>query len=293
MTVVVVIGNVLPDGGAHTTVTVRSTMSVAVAVKVATAPDGPVASKVISAGTVKVGAVVSCTVTVKLPLVVLPRVSDAEQLTVVVVIGKVLPDAGTQVTGRAPSTISLAVGEKVATAPLGEVASRVMFAGKFSAGPVVSCTVTVKLPFAVLPFASDAEQLTVVVAIGKVLPEAGLQVTGRFPFTLSVAVAVNVATAPEGPVASSVMFAGNDKTGGTASLVHPKLLPVQEFIGVVTFSVPLKTLTPYAALLLKVPPLMLTKVAPVPFTFTPEPKMSVPLSFAVTLFKLTVFALLT
>ena len=76
---------------------------------------------------------------------------------------------------------------------------------------------TVKLPFAVLPRVSDAEQLTVVVPMGKVLPEGGTQITGRGPSTMSVADAVNVATAPEGPVASRVMFAGRVNVGGVVS----------------------------------------------------------------------------
>ena len=291
LTVVVAIGNVLPDEGAQVTVTVPSTISAAEAENVATAPEGPVASNVMFDGRVNVGAVVSCTVTVKLPFAVLPRVSDAEQLTVVLVIGNVLPDAGVQVTGRGPSTMSVAVAENVATAPDELVASSVMFDGRVSAGGVVSCTVTVKLPFAVLPRVSDAEQLTVVVATGNVLPEAGVHVTVRAPSTLSFAVAEKVTTAPAGLVASVVMFAGKDNTGGTASFVQPNVFPEQDVIGEVTLKLPLKTLTPYAELLLNVPPLMLTIVDPVPFTFTPEPKMSVPFPFAVTLFKFTTFAL--
>lgn len=76
--------------------------------------------------------------TVKLPLAVFPRVSEAEQFTVVVVIGNVLPEAGTQVTGREPSTMSVAEAEKVATAPAGPVASAVIFAGRVNVGGVVS-----------------------------------------------------------------------------------------------------------------------------------------------------------
>jgi hypothetical protein len=47
---------------------------------------------------------------VKLDDEVLPRVSPAEQLIVFVPNGSVEPDGGTQVTGRVPSTASLAVG---------------------------------------------------------------------------------------------------------------------------------------------------------------------------------------
>jgi len=50
--------------------------------------------------------------------------------------------------------------------------------------------VTVKLPVAVLPDGSLAEQVTVVVPRGKVLLLAGVHVTGTAPATVSLAVAV-------------------------------------------------------------------------------------------------------
>ena len=56
------------------------------------------------------GGVVSCTVTVKLLVPMLPAVSVAEQLTVAVPRAKTLPEAGVQVTGTLISTMSLAVG---------------------------------------------------------------------------------------------------------------------------------------------------------------------------------------
>jgi len=192
-------------------------MSVAEVENATTAPNGPVASSVIFAGRVSVGGVVSCTVTVKLPFAVLPRVSDAEQLTVVVVIGNVLPEDGAQITEREPSTMSVAEVENVATAPDGPVASSVIFAGRVSVGGIVSCTVTVKLPLAVFPFESVAEQLTVVVVIGNVLSEDGTQVTATAPSTMSDADAENVAAAPVGPVASNVIFAGRVSVGGVVS----------------------------------------------------------------------------
>ena len=61
-TVVVPIGNVEPDGGVQTVVT-GPTASVAVVVKLTTAPVFDVAGTVILAGTVSVGGVVSTTCT--------------------------------------------------------------------------------------------------------------------------------------------------------------------------------------------------------------------------------------
>ena len=49
------------------------------------------------------------------------------------------------------------------------------------------------------------------------LPEAGVQITGTEPSTMSEAVAVNVTAAPEGPVASAVNGPGNESEGGVVS----------------------------------------------------------------------------
>src|SRR3954468_10791136 len=104
------------------------------------------------------GAVVSRTVTPKLPVPALPALSVAEQVTVLVPSAKVLPDAGVQTTGTDPSTTSVAVAVYVAAAPVGPVASRVMVDGRTRTGAVVSATVTWKEPLLVLPVASEAEQ---------------------------------------------------------------------------------------------------------------------------------------
>jgi hypothetical protein len=144
-------------------------------------------------------------------------VSLAKQVTVVVPMGKVEPDGGLQVTGREPSTRSLAEAANVTTLPVGPVASAVMFAGSVSTAGVVSCTLLEKLALPVLPRLSVDEQVTVVVPMGKVEPDGGLQVTGREPSTKSLAEAANVTTLPVGPVASAVMFAGSVSTGGVVS----------------------------------------------------------------------------
>lgn len=69
-----------------------------------------------------------------------------------------------------------------------------MLAGRLKTGGVVSVavrfTVTVKLPVAVLPARSLDEQVTVVAPTIKFTPEAGVQLTGRDPETVSLAVAV-------------------------------------------------------------------------------------------------------
>src|SRR6476659_6547908 len=105
------------------------------------------------------GAVVSRTVTVKLPLATLWAASLALQVTVVVPNGNVAPEAVEHTTGTAPLTVS----------PAGPVASTVLLAGIGErVGVVVSTTVTTSPVVLVLPARSDAWHVTVVAPIGKV-----------------------------------------------------------------------------------------------------------------------------
>ncbi len=74
----------------------------------------------------------------KLHELVLPSVSDAEQETVVVPLANVLPGAGEQVTVRAPSQASLAVGGMKLTAAVqspGSVFATMLVGQPVSAGP--------------------------------------------------------------------------------------------------------------------------------------------------------------
>src|SRR5215208_1687644 len=69
-----------------------------------------------------VGAVVSRTVTVNVPVVVAPLLSVAVAVTVVVPMGNVLPEAWLSVTGSGPSSGSVAVTVNVTAAPAALVA---------------------------------------------------------------------------------------------------------------------------------------------------------------------------
>jgi hypothetical protein len=109
VTVVGPSGNVDPLAGVQVTATLPFTRSFAVAVKVKPAPVALVASTVAFAGTVTTGPIVSATVTVNDAAPVFPFVSVVVQVTVVAPSGNVDPLAGVQVTGRGPSTRSLAV----------------------------------------------------------------------------------------------------------------------------------------------------------------------------------------
>ncbi len=113
-------------------------------------------------------------------------------------------------------------------------------------GGVCAVTVTVKLPLAVLPRVSLAEQLTVVVAIGKVEPEAGVQLTGRGPSTASIAEAVKVTTLPEELVASAVILAGRVSTGFTESICHEMLAELGSTLPAGSVAVTVKVWTPSA-----------------------------------------------
>src|SRR5437762_3268383 len=85
-------------------------------------------------------------------------------------------------------------------------------------GPIVSATVTVNDAAPILPRASVAVQWTGVAPSPKVVPLAGVHVTGTTPSTVSVAVAVKLNAAPDAFVASIVAFAGAITTGGTVSV---------------------------------------------------------------------------
>src|SRR6266581_3486310 len=138
MTVIVPRPKTLPEAGVHVGTIEPSTISVAEAEKLTVAPEGPEASTIMVAGTVTIGAVVSRTVTWKLPFTLFPRLSPAEQLTVVSPSGKVEPEAGEHSTETGPSTRSRAVALKVALAPFEPVASTIMSPERWSDGAVVS-----------------------------------------------------------------------------------------------------------------------------------------------------------
>ena len=118
-----------------------------------------VASAVMSAGRLTEGEVVSWTVTVEDAEPTLPAASLAVHVTVVIPSGKVDPEGGqTSVTAL---TVSVAVAEKVATAPLGPVASRVIGSPNIvTTGGVVSKTITMKLALALLFEESVAVYMT-------------------------------------------------------------------------------------------------------------------------------------
>jgi len=105
----------------------------------------------------------------------------------------------------------------VTAAPLGPVASTGLVTPMVTTGGVVSWTTTVAEAVPVLPAASVAEQVMVVLPSGKVLPEAGAHVGVSEPDTASVAVAAYAIAAPLGPVASTGLMAGTVTTGAVVS----------------------------------------------------------------------------
>src|SRR5438128_5261656 len=140
------------------------------------------------AGSVSAGGVVSTTVTVNVLVDELACASTAVHVTVVAPIAKVDPEAGVQLATPAPSTASLVDGAVyVITAPAALVASAVASACAAMVGAVVSRTMTPKVVgAATLPWASLAEQLTVVVPSAKVVPESGVQLAVPAPSTASL-----------------------------------------------------------------------------------------------------------
>ena len=161
------------------------------AVKVTVVPEALVVVVVMLAGTATTGGVVSTSVTVTLKDLepVLPCASVALQVTVVVPTAKFAPEAGEQVAVRGPSMLSLAEAVKVTVFPEAVVAVVVMSEGTVTTGGVVSTSVTVTLKEAeaVLPCASVALQLTVVVPTAKFAPDAGEHDGVTAPSTVSLA----------------------------------------------------------------------------------------------------------
>jgi hypothetical protein len=127
------------------------------------------------------------------------------------------PEAGVQVAGIEPSTRSEAEAEKMTTAPPGLVACTVISDGSVNFGGVLSATVTLKEAEPMLPALSVTEHVTMVEPTMNVEPDAGVQVGVKEPSTASNAEAVNVTTAPTGPVASTLMSTGTVTTGAVLS----------------------------------------------------------------------------
>src|SRR5205814_4848313 len=131
-----------------------------------------------------------------------------------------------------PSALSDAEAVNITTAPLGLVASVVMSSGTSRSGGVVSPTVTLNEPVAVLPVESLAVHVTGVVPRSNVEPDGGVQVTGTGPSMTSTAVAVHVTTV--GPVPGTEMKAGSESVSralpGTATKNEPKRLNPREFV---------------------------------------------------------------
>ena len=135
------------------------------------------------------------------------------------------PDTGIQVTGTGPSIRSFADATKLTTAPDAFNAFTVMLDGNVNTGGASPITVMVKLPCAVFPCESVAEQLTVVVPMGNREPEAGTQVTGTGPSTKSFAEATKLTTTPDAFGAITVMLDGSVNTGGALSVTDTLKLP--------------------------------------------------------------------
>ena len=157
VTVVVAIGNVDPDAGAHITGTLAPYSSVAVGVAHdSTAPADPVAIPTMFDGIhVMVGAALpEAIVTVKLDSALLPYGSVAVQVTMVFPMGNVDPDAGAHITGTLASYSSVAVGAvQDSTAPEALVAVPVMPEGipPMVGGVVPALILTVKVAVALFP----------------------------------------------------------------------------------------------------------------------------------------------
>ena len=153
------------------------------------------------------------TVTEKEQLVLCPQLSLAEQVTVVVPIGKVLPLGGLQLTNGGGLQPPVAELVKKTGAPFELVVVTVIFDEQFNTrgGRV---TITEKEQLVLCPQLSLAEQVTMVVPMGKVLPLGGLQLTNGGGLHPPVAELVKKTVAPLALVADTVIFDEQFRTSG-------------------------------------------------------------------------------
>src|SRR5688572_24230231 len=104
---------------------------------------------------------------------VLPALSVDVQRTTVAPGANTEPELCVQLTGRDPSTRSLADVANVTTRPAAVLPMTAMSAGTVTTGAVVSRTSTVNDALPTFPCPSSAEQSTWVAPIGKTEPDAG------------------------------------------------------------------------------------------------------------------------
>jgi hypothetical protein len=150
----------------------------------------------------------------------------------------------------------------------------VILAGQVIAGGCASFTVTVNVQVAVLPAASVAVDVTVVVPTGKKLPDAGTLTTVT-PGQLSLAVTLKLTTAPHWfGLFETVILAGQVIAGGCVSFtvtvnVQEVALPAASVAVDVTVVVPTGKKLPDAGTLTTVTPGQLS--VPVTLKLTTAP----------------------
>src|SRR6516225_7623460 len=154
---------------------------------------------------------------VKLQLTELPAASVAVQTTVLVPMGKALPEGGVH-TVVTPWPVATGANVTVAVTLPGS-GWVTMLLGQVMVGG--AATVMVKLPLTELPAASVAVQTTVLVPMGKALPEGGVHTVVT---QLPVATGANVTVAVTLPGSGWVtMFLGQVIVGGAPTTVMVKL----------------------------------------------------------------------
>ena len=196
------------------------------------------------------------TVTVKLQLLLLPLLSRAVLVTVVVPTGNAKPLGGLLVR-LVIAQLSLAVTVNVTLLRHAPVAAFTVIApGQLMAGGCVSITVTVNVHVLLLPLLSRAVLVTVVTPMGNARPLGGLLVR-LVTAQLSVALTVNVTLLTHTPGAAlTVIGPGQLIAGGcVSSTVTVKaqvlVLPVGSRAVLVTVVVPTGNANPLAGTLVR------------------------------------------
>src|SRR5881397_2365513 len=160
-----------------------------------------------------------------------------------------------------------------------------MFAGQVTFGFSVSLTVTLKTQLSVFPDASVAAEVTVVVPLGKLEPEGGVEVRVT-PGQLSLAVALKLTTAEHWPGSVPVtMSAGQITFGFSVSLTvtvktQLSVFPEASVAVQVTAVVPFGKLEPESGVEVKVTPGQLSLAVALKLTTAEHWPRSVPVTMS-------------
>ena len=172
----------------------------------------------------------------------------AVHVTVLVPTAKIEPLGGSHITAAPQLSVAVVTNSTPRSHRPGAVFA-ITFVEQTSRGFSRSCTVTVKLQFTLLLFASTAVQFTGVIPRANLFPDGGTQVT-VVPVQVSDNVGTKAATASQRPDSVAItMFVGQVSAGGSLSRTvtvneHVSVLPLRSVAVHVTVFTPVANRDP-------------------------------------------------